>query len=141
MSLTPVSRDVLRGLKAQRDEVNRIKRVNERISIIYQGAIKAAEMTTDTKFQHPYQTHRICTGRVLEEGSIDTEMKRLELNNRDMVEILSGLQALFPDCTVEHTKLARGQDGKMYDVSKLDIKALPFINRQQTQEFIVIDWS
>lgn len=29
----------------------------------------------------------------------------------------------------------------MYDISTMDEKILPFINQQQIQEYIVIDWS
>jgi hypothetical protein len=58
-----------------------------------------------------------------------------------MADILSGLQALFPDCIVSHTLLCKGTDGKFYDISTLDEKVLPFVNRALDQSFIVIDWS
>jgi len=51
-----------------------------------------------------------------------------------MEEILSGLQALFPDCYVTHTMMSAGTDGKMYDVSKMYCVT-------EGKECIVIDWS
>jgi hypothetical protein len=58
-----------------------------------------------------------------------------------MPDILTGLQELFPGCDVTHTILSRGTDGKMYDISKLDEKVLPFVNRALDQSYIVVDWS
>jgi hypothetical protein len=39
--------------------------------------------------------------------------------------------------------MARGRDGKDYDISNLDEKLRPFIDTQRavTKEYIVIDWS
>jgi hypothetical protein len=59
----------------------------------------------------------------------------------NMFDILRGLQNLFPECTVSHTLLSKGTDGKFYDISTLDEKLLPFVNRALDQSFIVIDWS
>jgi len=42
---------------------------------------------------------------------------------------------------VEHATLVRAQDGKLYDISKLDEKMIPFIDMQQRAEYIVVDWS
>jgi hypothetical protein len=46
---------------------------------------------------------------------------------------------------VEYKKvsMARGRDGKDYDISNLDEKLRPFIDttRAETNEYIVIDWN
>jgi hypothetical protein len=55
--------------------------------------------------------------------------------------ILDGLRLVFPECLVEHATLVRAQDGKLYDISKLDEKMIPFIDMQQRTEYIVVDWS
>ena len=61
----------------------------------------------------------------------------------NMDDILSRLQILFPDCSVEFTsiKMARGPDGAMHDISNLDPKAMPFIGQVLTKQCISIDWS
>jgi hypothetical protein len=59
----------------------------------------------------------------------------------NMRDILSGLQELFPGCSVSNTTLSKGTDGKFYDISTLDEKVLPFINRDLDQSFIVVDWT
>jgi hypothetical protein len=58
-----------------------------------------------------------------------------------MPDILAGLKELFPGCDVTHTLLSKGTDGKFYDISKLDDKVLPFVNRALDRSYIVIDWS
>ena len=58
----------------------------------------------------------------------------------NMPAILVGLQALFPDSAVTHTLLARGKDGNLYDVAKLDDTTLPLVDTALTQSYIVIDW-
>jgi hypothetical protein len=49
------------------------------------------------------------------------------------------------DCLVEYKKvsMARGRDGKEYDISTLDDKLCAFIDIKQarTEECIVIDWT
>ena len=59
----------------------------------------------------------------------------------NMEAILAGLQTLFPDSAVSHTLLARGKDGNLYDVAKLDDTTLPLVDTALTQSYIVIDWS
>ena len=60
-------------------------------------------------------------------------------------EILTRLRSLFPECVVEYKNisLARGRDGKEYDISTLDDKVRPFIDTTyaRTNSYIIIDWS
>jgi hypothetical protein len=37
--------------------------------------------------------------------------------------------------------MSMGFDGKMHNITEIDEKALPFINRKSCQEYIVVDWS
>ena len=126
---TPISRDTLRGLRAKVEEDIRLERVSSFIQSIYQQAINVAKTKSDTTFNFPIPRS------YMERDSSD----KFFLVN--MSDILSGLQTLFPDCTVSHSILCKGTDGKFYDISKLDDRVLPFVNRALDQSFIVIDWS
>jgi hypothetical protein len=134
MSLTPISRDELRLLKAQNDEKLRLERINHCISGFYQNIRHRAETTTNTSYLFalpPFPISRVTRLPVPEP----------EFHRDNMTDILRELQTLFPECIVEHANMVKGHDGKMYNVSKMDDKVLPFINTQQTLEFIVVDWS
>jgi hypothetical protein len=123
----PMSRDTMRGLKTKYEEAARSQQVKQIVQQVYQAAVQTAKSKTDTSYNHPLpQQHRIQTD---------------PFYLKNMPDILAGLQELFPDCDVSHTLLSRGTDGKMYDISKLDDKVLPFVNRALDQSYIVIDWS
>ncbi len=124
MSLTPVSREQLRSLKTQRDEEIRIEKINNFVRQIYSMAVNTAQTTTNTYYQYT---------------RID------EFVRKNMPEILSNLQSLFPDCLVEYKSTIGGNDGKMYDINKLDesmrqILLNPSYNTK-VHEQIVIEWS
>ena len=119
-----MNRECMRGLKAKTDEKNRLQQIDRVVSTIQQQAIQKATVSTETSFQLEV--------RGIYHPPFVTE-------NKD--GILNGIRKLFPDCSVEYKTLTRGNDGKMYDISKMDQAMLPFINKQQSQEFIVIDWS
>ena len=95
--------------------------------MIYNAAVHAARTTTDTSYNWalPPQNYR------------HPDLFFV----KNMPDILAGLQELFPGCAVSHTLLSKGTDGKMYDISKLDDKVLPFVNRALDQSYIVVDWS
>jgi hypothetical protein len=122
--MEPVSRAYLLGLKAQTDEENRIRHVEQYVSNIYSQAKQTARTTTQTSFQY----------KVLQEtGSFAF---------RDSIfDILARLRSLFPDSSIEYKSLSRGQDGKMYDIVNIDERMKPFINPRHNQDVIVIDWS
>lgn len=134
MSLIPMSRDTLRLLKAKKDDKVRIEKINHCIYGLYQGIHRQAETTTNTSFQFPLPPFPVSrkTGLPVPEP---------EFYRDNMSDILRELQILFPDCTVERATMTRGQDGKMYDISKMDDKIIQFINTQHTQDCIVVDWS
>lgn len=120
-------RDTMRGLKANTEEAARIQQVKNIVEQVYRAAVQTAKSSSVTSYNYPLpQQHRIQTD---------------PFYLKNMPEILAGLQELFPDCDVRHTLLSRGTDGKMYDISKLDEKVLPFVNRALDQSYIVVDWS
>jgi hypothetical protein len=121
-----MSRDTMRGLKAKYEEAARIQQVKQIVQQVYQAAVQTARSKDDTSYNHPLPpAHHADHSFYL----------------KNVPDILAGLQELFPGCAVSHTLLSKGTDGKMYDISKLDDKVLPFVNRALDQSYIVVDWS
>jgi hypothetical protein len=144
MSVVPVDRITLLSLKAMKDEADRRKELDDLIASIYKQVIYVATNSTRTSFQQVVPRNSVPRGRVqhlpLGRGnSENTEMHPLYKAN--MEEILRRLQELFPDSLVSHTLMAQGTDGIMYDISRLDDTALPFVNQTLSQSYIHIDWS
>ena len=131
MSVKPMSRRIMRGLKAQKDETNRINQIQRLVSGFYTGAIRKAETTSETVYQ----------SLLVEHCRYGEERLPLDFNSENIQEIVRDLQTLFPECSVEYKNLARAQDGKMYDISKIDDTNRKFINMSQSEKYIVIDWS
>ena len=129
MSFTPMSKESMRNLKAEQDEENRNKKIKEIVSNIYNSAIYMAKTTLNTSFHH----------EIPKSNQTTNNLDIFYINNKD--EIVKILQELFTDCSVSFSILSRGNDGKMYDISKMDEKVIPFINRQFDKSYIVIDWS
>jgi hypothetical protein len=121
MSLQPMMRSKLSGLKAEREDEQRCHQIQQIIQDIYSQVIRFAAGSTITLYKY------------------DTRENKVIINN--IVEILSGLQKIFPDSLIEYTQVAKGNDGQMYDISKMDEKMRPFINMNQCQKYIIIDWS
>jgi chloramphenicol 3-O-phosphotransferase len=122
MSLTPVSREHLRSLKRQKDEEVRISQLNQYVRHIYSSAINKAQTSTEA-----YYIHR----------QIDEFMKK------NMPEILDSLKTLFPDCLIEYQNTIEGNDGKVYDMNKLDenIRKILLSCSHKINERIMIEWS
>jgi hypothetical protein len=128
---TPMSRAMMQQLKSQKEEKVRLNRVKQISDSIYDHAIQRASASTDTSFKH-----QIPRGRY---NSMGDSSDPFYLNN--MTDILAELQTLFPGCSVTHSLMAKGRDGKLYDLSKLDDSVLPFVDQTLEQSYIVIDWS
>jgi hypothetical protein len=122
MSLTPFSRSALLQLKVQREEAGRLSQVQTHIRTIYTQVVQIAARTASTSHKYPI-------------GPPDAFIIA------NLGEILAGLQALFPDCIVEYAILTKGQDGQLYDVSKMDKQVLPFVGLKASAPYIVIDWT
>jgi len=124
MSLKPITRDEMRGLKAKKDEENRLRGINILVNNIYNRTIQTAQQTSELSFKYPIQDNT---------------------HENNITDILSALQLLFPECLVEYKNLCQGLDGKWYDISLIDDMMKQFINMKnshiQTQKNIVIDWS
>jgi len=120
-SLKPYSRELLRVMKSQKDEENRIAQINEMIKTIYTHVLSSATTKPDTSYQY---------------------VLRHSLTN--IPDMLSGLQMLFPDCSVQHKTLVRMPDGKLCEMPQIDDKLIPFMNvniHHTKEECIMIDWS
>ena len=124
MSLKPITRDEMRGLKAKKDEENRLREINSIVKEIYNMTIRNAEQTSELSFKFHIKN---------------------PAHEKNITDILSALQVLFPDCLVEYKNQCQGLDGKWYDISLIDDMMKQFIdikkNHIQTQKNIIIDWS
>ena len=123
----------MRGLKAKVEEEARLYRVSSIVRNIYSYATSVAQKGEMSHKSAIPKTQQMFGKRH------QTSSDPFYLEN--MVDILDGLRTLFPECTISHSTLSQGTDGKFYDISTLDEKVLPFINRALDQSFIVIDWS
>jgi len=118
----PISKNDLQQLKVKNDEKKRLEQVNQHVNNIYRTLIDQA--TTNIKTSYNHQIHQ-----------------RDPFIEKNKDDIINGLKTLFPDCSIEYKMLSRGNDGQMYDITNIDEKMRPFINRQHDQAHIVIDWS
>lgn len=148
MSLTPFSRENMRTLKSQKDEEGHQRKLEKVVKDIYIAAVRLAEQTTESTYRFILANNFTCGGVSIPSITSNHQLsfqitKEYIVENMD--EILSRLRILFPECSVEYKKvsMARGRDGKDYDISNLDEKLRPFIDttRAHTNEYIVIDWS
>lgn len=138
-----MSRYMMRELKAMTEEAERLERVKQIVGQIYRAAVGAAKSGAETSYNyqvprgpaHQYQTH------IERAKYFNNNIVTDPFYVKNMPDILAGVQELFPGCDVTHTLLSKGTDGKLYDISKLDDKVLPFVNHALDQSYIVIDWS
>jgi hypothetical protein len=133
MSTVPILREKLRGLKAEEEEKMRVMKEKQRLDQVercvkqlYNDSINYAKTNTNTSYTYMLQPRN---------------HGHPEFYRDNMLDILTGLRDLFPDCSIKNTTLSRGQDGKMYDISTMDEKLRPFIDSRYNQESIIIDWS
>jgi hypothetical protein len=128
MSLTPISRESMRGLKAKIQEEARIARINSIVDYIYRDAVRIATQIDDSS----------CLYNLSEHGT------PLDFYRENMEEIISGIKSLFPDCVVEYKtlKTVTARNGRKYDISKNDNSHISDIRgRPEIGEYIVVDWS
>ena len=90
MSLKPMSRESMLGLKAKKDEEMRLEKINNRVRHIYTQAICAAEDLGFTSYNYPIDPWR-------------NPNAGYDFYKNNMGDILYGLKTLFPDCRVNHT--------------------------------------
>ena len=142
MSCKPVSREEMRTLKAKNDAKIKNMQIDMIVSMIYRAAVIFATTDSDTIYRWAYNNQQTL-------GCITDSLQNHYITHQtlkeNMEEILKRLQLLFPESLIENKKvtMARGLDGKDYDISTLDEKLLPFIDMRGriTSDTIVIDWS
>jgi hypothetical protein len=156
----PMSRAMMQGLKAEKEEEIRQAHIKKIVNEIYRQAFQIAQTTTETSYNHEIPS----TDMARYTPDQRREQKKRYLDNlvtyrggnrtipyyqgppdpfhiKNMPDILTGLRDLFPGCSVSHTLLCQAKDGKLYDVATLDEAVLPFVDRALDQSYIVIDWS
>ena len=77
-------------------------------------------------------------------------IKRMKYRIRDNVKIfylahidkiINRVQELLKDCTVKHTIVSRGKDGRLYDISEVDESILPLLTTVENDSYIFINCS
>jgi hypothetical protein len=121
-------RESMQFLRAQTIEEQRQQHIYRIVSEIYMSAVGTARNTNETRYLY----------MVPEDG-----MTISEFHMTNMADILHGVQSLFPDCSVKHTKIAMAQtpDGVFIDVSRMDESHNIYMNSIRIWECIVVDWS
>ena len=148
--LTPMSRANMQNLKAEKDEEARQKQIKDIVSHIYIGAYTCAKNGQGTSYNYPIPivntpAHLTPNVPCLSRPGISFPAPYKKCSDpfhlENMSDILIKLHSLFPECSISHSIMAKGTDGKLYDISKLDDTALAFVDRALEQSYIVIDWS
>ena len=111
---TPISRAILLNLKGK-------PLLEQFIINVYMGVLQRA--ATATVYEH-------CIP-ITNDGFFAKNMK----------EILARLQEMFPECSITHTLLSRGSDGRLYDIAKADNSVLPLMESVLDNSYIVVDWT
>ena len=119
--MKPMNRVDMQQLKEKYDEGNRIQFINQTVANIYSMAVAHARSKIDKSYNYLINQDPLIV--------------------KYIPDILIKLQELFPDCSITHTLMATGSDGKMYDISKIDDSILHLINSVNKESYIVIDWS
>lgn len=133
MALVPVSREEM--LMRQSVDAHRIKKIKDAICILYSGAVRVAENTTNTMFY--FELTEINRDMSTDFGS----KKYPEYYLTNMTEIINGLQDLFPGCFVGIKDLTLATDGYLYDMSRMSESFVMKNSKNIHKECIVIDWS
>jgi hypothetical protein len=148
MSLTPFSRQTMRGLKANKDEEAHIMKINLVVKQLYEETVRFAEINEETQYKIN-MINKFYNSIKLPSNSNSLYNHNLQITTEyvreHMEEILTHLRRLFPDCSVEYKKvtLVKGRDGREYDVTTMDSILKSFVDMRiaRTEECIVIDWT
>ena len=125
LPLVPLTKEHLQVLKAVTDDKLRLEKIHQCVQTLYTAAVQFAKTSTDTMFKYNMKSFGTNKAFVI----------------THMADILAVLQELFPDSSVSHAILAKGIDGRFYDISKLDDNTRALVNRAPDDSYIVIDWS
>lgn len=121
MSLPSVTCDTLRLMRA--DEERRLFKINSIVQSIYPLVLHTAKYTSEKAYNH------------------EIKFEDRVFYTTNMEAILAGLKELFPDAYIVHTLLSPGNDGKMYDVARLNDVNLRKVTKANNNSYIVVDWS
>jgi hypothetical protein len=122
MNRIPINIKKMQELKQNENKINTI------VTTIYDDTVCIAKVSNETLYNYQIPFNE-------ETQSSDN----FYIQNIDT--ILNKLKELFPECSVSHTLLAKGKNGKLYDISKINDDILPLIDTTLKQSYIVIDWS
>ena len=155
--LLPIPLEVMKQSKEEEDEKKYKKAIKDIITNIYTQAVQTAKTSTTshdqgvgrhgfphiqapapqtTSYMHPVHLHQT------QRCAMSTHIKSIDT----LTEVLSALRELFPGCSVTHSKMARGTNGQMHDITQMDelttkLIEMKVININDRAEYIVIDWS
>ena len=139
--LTVMTRESMRGLRANTVEETRVRQINHIIKTIHSAAICHAKTTSETSYQCVVQEIRC---------PLDYAEKPLAFDTQDKADILWGLEKLFPHCIIGYKSLLWNQiervpirnpmDGRVIDISTVNSQVPQLINNITQRECIVIDW-
>jgi hypothetical protein len=144
MSLKPISRETLRALKAEADNKIRSDQLAYVVKQIYMATELAARTSDKTSFLWPiYEgmgaTHFTQYVRYDNDHRyISAEKQQLIFYITNMNDIIYSLRTLFPDCSVDHKRMARQIDGTLREISSMTEAEMAIA---MTIDVIVIDWS
>ena len=135
--LTPISREKLQQMKAEQDEkdrqemeMRRVKQVKHIIADVYSSVTRAAKSKAETSYTY---------------AIVNYDEKVFLLDKGNMDDVINGVQAAFPDCSVKYVEYGRGLDGKLHDMRDTYAMCSDFaisqLNRMSLEARIVIDWS
>jgi hypothetical protein len=122
MTSRQVSRDELRGLYAKTQEEERLRKVKEIVNSIYTQTLQSASRSADTTFSHHFLSAH-------HPGILN------DFYSPNMLDIVAGLQELFPDSTIT----LRVHNGTMS--STLDPKFIRLLDPGQQIQVLIIDWT
>lgn len=121
------------ALKHAADLETHAKQVKNLIGEFYEHAISKAKRSTETETSIQLEGYGDFYDSVTKTA--------IKFTAKDKDDLLTGLRELFPDSLVEYQILSRGDDGKMYDISKMDDTTLSWGMKYLSKEYLVIDWS
>ena len=120
------TRQVLRTLYAKTQEEERLKQVEQAVTLIYDCALRQAKGSPATTFTFHLPQH----------------MK--EFYQTNMSDIIVGLHERFPDSSITQRSILRAREGRDYkdhDISTLNPTLISLLGHGEFLEAVVVDWS
>jgi hypothetical protein len=136
--LLPIPLEAMQQSKAEEDEKKYKKAIKGIITNIYTQAVQAAKTGSSS-----YRCRSDPSYLAQLAGLMPTQFI---VRDDTLTNIMNALRELFPGCRVTHSKMARGVNGQMHDISQMDelttkLIEMKVININDRTECIVIDWS